>query len=82
MTPRSAKMPVSNLAKEVFELLRRRGPLSSSQISVELCINLTQVMEVLCELRDEGLVEIRPDRDVSREYSEMETPWGVSRGLL
>lgn len=66
-----------DLTQRVFEQLKKQGPLSPSQISVELLEPLTAVMRALEELRDEGFAGLRPDRDKSRPYPPEETAWGL-----
>lgn len=66
----------------VFSLLKSRGPLCASQISVEMGLPLKGVRTALKDLQAEGLVAPRPDRDKSVTYSEIEMPWGVSRPSL
>lgn len=64
----------TDASNEVFELLKRRGPLSPSQISVELGLLEEEVRSALKELSEERIVEERPDRD-----PHLETPWGLRR---
>lgn len=66
---------------DIFELLKRKGPLCASQISVELLLPLRRVIKGLIELQKEGLVELRPDRDDTKNGDEELTPWGLSRRL-
>lgn len=66
---------------DIFELLKRKGPLCASQISVELLLPLRGVIKGLIELQKEGLVELRPDRDDTKNGDEELTPWGLSRRL-
>ena len=68
-----------SVGEEIFNLLKRRGPLCASQVAVEVGRSLKNVTLALEELRQEGLVEPRPDRDRSMPYDESETPWGLSR---
>jgi len=64
--------------EEVFNLLKRRGPLCASQIAVEVGWSLKNVKVALNELRQEGVVEPRPDRDRSVLYGQSEVPWGLA----
>jgi Mn-dependent DtxR family transcriptional regulator len=69
----------TNVGEEIFNILKRRGPLCASQVAVEVGRSLKNVTTALEELRNEGLVEPRPDRDGSVPYDKYETPWGLSR---
>ena len=69
----------ADVQSEIFELLKRSGPLCASQIAVKLGRPLKSVRPVLDELRTAGLVEPRPDRDPEINYDEDEKPWGLSR---
>ncbi len=69
---------VSDVAQEVFRLLRQKGPLAPVQISSDLLIPLNEVHSALVTLRDQGIVEPRPDRDRSREYSDDLMAWGLA----
>ncbi len=68
----------SRISEEVFNLLKRRGPLCASQIAVEVGRSLRNVTATLDELRQEGVIEPRPDRDRSVPSGEYETPWGLA----
>jgi predicted ArsR family transcriptional regulator len=70
--------PVS-IQEDIFNLLKRRGPLCASQIAVDLGRSLRKIREFLEEMKAEGVVELRPDRDRSMPYDENETPWGLKR---
>jgi len=60
----------------VFSLLKKVGPLCPSQISVELGLGLKEVNSALKALQERGLVELRPDRDMTKEGDE--AAWGLS----
>ncbi len=62
------------VSDEVFDILKKRGPLSPAQIGVELGRPVEKVRDALKELESERLVEERPDR-----MQELETPWGLPR---
>jgi len=64
---------------QIFELLKRTGPLCMSQIAVDLGISLKSVRVALDALNRERLVEPRPDKDRKLAYDEQEVPWGLSR---
>lgn len=66
---------------KIFDILKRKGPLCSSQISVELLLPITKVEAGLKKLEEEGIVELRPDRNDSINRNSELTPWGLSRGL-
>lgn len=78
-------MPIADLAssvdvgEEIFNLLKRLGPLCASQIAVEIGLSLKKIKPILEQLRAEGVIEPRPDRDRSMPYDESEIPWGLSR---
>jgi transcription initiation factor IIE alpha subunit len=65
----------NELDEQVFELLKRRGPLCESQLSTELLIGSREIDGALQRLKEAGVVELRPDRDES--FKECEQPWGV-----
>jgi predicted ArsR family transcriptional regulator len=65
--------------EEIFDLLKRRGPLCASQIAVEMGLSLRGVTTAMEEMRAEGFVEPRPDRDRSMPYDQYDTPWGLVR---
>jgi len=67
-----------DLAEDVFNLLKRRGPLCASQIAVELGQSLRSVGEALHSLKTEQLIEPRPDSNLSFQQED-ETPWGLAR---
>jgi Mn-dependent DtxR family transcriptional regulator len=65
----------SVLIERVFELLKRRGPLCQSQLSVHLLASTRDIEKALQQLTQMGIVEHRPDRNpVLREIEE---PWGL-----
>ncbi|MFN7928932.1 MAG: helix-turn-helix domain-containing protein [Blastocatellia bacterium] len=64
--------------KKVFQLLRQRGPLCASQLSVELVVPLKEINLSLDELEKKHLVERRSDRDTKRHYTQEEEPWGLA----
>jgi transcription initiation factor IIE alpha subunit len=70
--------PSEQLSDEVFELLKRKGPLCASQISLELLLPLAKVQKVLASLNEDGLVEIRPSRD-QNTIDKVKSPWRLSR---
>lgn len=75
--------PVSNavdVETEIFELLKRRGPLCASQIVVRLSLPPKMIDAALKKLEADGIIERRPDRDRSIPYDkESEMPWGLVR---
>lgn len=75
-----AELPEATLDK-IFELLKRKGPLCASQVSIELLLPLRKVMAGLRKLHDEGIVELRPDRDEVNNEDEELTPWGLTRSF-
>jgi DNA-binding transcriptional ArsR family regulator len=77
-----AMQPVANavdVEAEIFELLKRRGPLCASQIVVRLSLPPKEIDKALKKLEADGIIERRPDRDRSIPYDESETPWGLVR---
>ena len=66
------------LTEDVFNLLKRRGPLCASQIAVELGQSLRSVAEALHSLKDARIIEPRPDSNILFQQEE-ETPWGLAR---
>ncbi|MFN2455710.1 MAG: winged helix-turn-helix domain-containing protein [Pyrinomonadaceae bacterium] len=78
-------MPTVNKAEEIsdeiFELLKRRGPLCISQISVELLLPPRKVQESLKALKETGLIDLRPDRNETQNNNADLTPWGLARNL-
>ena len=65
-------------AEEIFELLKRRGPLCASQISVEILISLKRTISALVHLEGQQVVERRPDRDIDRRFSDPAlAPWAL-----
>lgn len=70
------------LEEAVFELLKRRGPLCSSQIAVELGVPLREIDKALKDLQARGVIEPRPDRDKTVHYDKTEIPWGLVRPKL
>ena len=82
MSSHSTKIsPSGGLLDKIFDILKRKGPLCSSQISVELLLPITKVEAGLKKLEEEGIVELRPDRNDSINRNSELTPWGLSRGL-
>jgi len=79
MATETLSPPKTNVTEEIFNLLKRRGPLCASQIAVEMGRSLRGVTTALEEMRAEGLVEPRPDRDRTMPYDQYETPWGLVR---
>jgi hypothetical protein len=73
----TAEAPKTVDTEDVFELLKRRGPLCASQISVELLASVKSIESILSELRDAGVVEQRPDRNESMVQEEV--PWAITR---
>ncbi len=70
----NAERGLTRAALEVLDLLTKLGPLSLSQISVELGWIGREVLDALKELQTSKLVEQRPDRD-----EKLEAPWGLAR---
>ena len=68
----------ASMGEEIFNLLKRRGPLCASQIAVEIGRSLKNVTATLEGLRQEGVVQPRPDRDRSMLADEYETTWGLA----
>lgn len=66
---------------EIFELLKRKGPLCASQISVELLVPLREVTTALRLLRDDGVVEPRRSDALSKDFDEECAPWGLRKSL-
>jgi predicted ArsR family transcriptional regulator len=77
--PSSSVASAVDISHEIFELLKRTGPLCASQIAVDLRAPLKKIRPVLEQLKQEGVVELRPDRDLNVPYESDETPWGLSR---
>jgi DNA-binding transcriptional ArsR family regulator len=65
----------------IFELLKRKGPLCASQISVELLVPLREVVGGLTALKEDGLVEPRADESCN-EADEVTSPYGLTRKLV
>jgi DNA-binding transcriptional ArsR family regulator len=66
---------------QIFELLKRKGPLCASQISVELLVPLRDVVRGLTVLKEEGLVEPRSD-DPGSSADDVTSPYGLIRKLV
>lgn len=77
--PRVLMNTSSPVAEDVFELLKRRGALCTSQLSVELLQSPRIIRNALEELAELDLVEHRPDRDDNLNQIEDEIPWGIRR---
>lgn len=75
----SVSNAVDVVEAEIFELLKRRGPMCASQIVVRLSLPPREIDEALKKLETDGIIERRPDRDRSIPYDESETPWGLVR---
>jgi predicted ArsR family transcriptional regulator len=82
MVRRGALSESVDLGEEVFNLLKRRGPLCASQIAVEIGISLKNLELVLDQLHAEGAIEPRPDHDRSLLSDKSEEPWGLPRPSL
>ena len=63
--------------KEIFQLLKLKGPLCVSQLSVELLEGPKEITQTLRKMEEKRVVEKRPDRDKGRKYSPPEIPWGL-----
>lgn len=72
----------ADLGEEVFNLLKRRGPLCASQLSVEIGVSLKKLEPIFELLHSEGSIEPRPDHDRSLLYEKSEEPWGLPRPSL
>ena len=71
-----------DVEEEIFELLKRRGPLCASQIAVWLGLSPRKISAALKKLVGDGVIEPRPDHDRSIPYDdESEMPWGLVRPL-
>lgn len=68
---------IDRVADEVFDLLKERGPLSPSQISAVLVIPIREVFRILKILREELIVEQRPDRTEELNADRQHIPWGL-----
>lgn len=62
--------------REVFALLRQKGPLCASQISVELLLPIREITEALQILRQRGRVAPRIDRR-HKDVDELCAIWGL-----
>ena len=65
----------------IFELLKRKGPLCASQISVDLVLPLREVVSGLTALIEEGLVERRANESANN-VDDVTLPYGVTRKLV
>jgi len=65
------------IGSEIFRALRSRGPLSASQISVELVLPLRDIVAGLKYLLDKGVIEKRPDSDTPEGAQDDEIVWGL-----
>ena len=64
--------------KQVFTLLKRKGPLCSSQIGFELGLPIRYVVTALNDLEKDSVVQQRPDRDEAlRDVDDTQIPWGL-----
>jgi predicted ArsR family transcriptional regulator len=79
MMHRGSAARAVDTGEEIFNLLKRRGPLCASQIAVEVGVSLRNLEPVLHRLQTDGVIELRPDRDRSLPYDESEKPWGLIR---
>jgi predicted ArsR family transcriptional regulator len=77
--PKTEADATSSTAEDVFGLLKRRGALCVSQLSVELLISPKAIRHALAELQELELVEHRPDRDEDLNRIEDEIPWAIRR---
>ena len=77
--PESTSSSTSPVAEDVFELLKRRGALCASQLSVELLESPRIVHNALAELKRLDVVEQRRDRDEVLNQHEDEIPWAIRR---
>ena len=68
--------PADPIPDQVFDLLKRRGPLCQSQLSAELMVGARKIDAVLRQLETEGVVEPRPDR---HQVNQIEQPWGLPK---
>lgn len=62
---------------EVFSLLRKNGPLCTSQISAVLLLSLTQVTEIVEELRNRKIIRPHSERPnkSDRVIEPNQIPW-------
>jgi hypothetical protein len=67
------------VAEKIFRLLRHRGPLSATQISIELLEQLETIREALALLRAEQVVEERPDRRGAQGVDADLIAWGLAK---
>jgi Mn-dependent DtxR family transcriptional regulator len=74
----SADISIDDKKKQslIFVLLRSVGPLCPSQISVELGLSLKEVEVALKALQKRGIVDLRPDRDMTKQGDE--AAWGLA----
>ena len=75
----AAQIHTQELEDEVYTHLVKKGSLCASQIAVDLDIPAKDVFRALEQLKDEGLVELRPDRDETKGYDKLETAWGLPK---
>ena len=69
------KIERHQLAEEIFEVLKRKGPQCQSQLSAELLVGAKEIEAALKELKESGAVETRPEH---RAYlRDVEQPWGL-----
>ena len=77
----SAPGHTESIADEIFGLLKRKGPLCASQISVELLVPLRAVTAALRLLRDQHVVEPRRGGALRKDFDEECAPWGLRKSL-
>ena len=68
----------AEVEEQIYDLLKRKGPLCASQIVVDLNFSLRQVVDGLNSLKDMGLVERRAGHDKDVE-DEVQLPWRLTR---
>jgi hypothetical protein len=62
---------------DIFELLKRKGPLCPSQISVELLVPLREVTAALRLLHERRAIEPRHDNRLTQDFDDDCSPWGL-----
>ena len=68
-------MNQNNLAEQIFEILRTRGPQCQSQLSAGLLIGTREIQETLKKLKALGLAE---PLDEGSRGDQTEAPWGLA----
>ena len=79
MATQDAVRSSTDVEEQIYDLLKRKGPLCASQISADLILSLGKVQSGLEKLEGLGLVELKVGHDKTCGEDKIQAPWRLVR---